>query len=376
MKIALVHDWITEYGGGEKVFSVICSLYPEADIYTLAYNEMSLEKLNIPIHRVRASFIQDLPFGKKRYRNYLPLFTKAIESLDLSSYDLIISSSSCIAKGVLTYANQVHICYCHSPVRYGWDLYFQYLNHAGLNKMNPIALYVKSTLHKLRIWDIISSNRVDYFISNSNYIQQRIFKTYRRDAVTIYPPISIADFDCYYPKENYYFTCSRLVPYKKIDLIVEAFAKMPDRKLVVVGAGPDKAKLEKISTSNIEVLGFQPFSVLKEYMEKAKAFVFAADEDFGMVPVEAQACGTPVIAFGKGGVLETVIENETGLFFYEQNVEAIIDAVNRFDKQKFDYLKIRKHAEQFSEERFKREIQDFVLNKYNQLNDNNNQSLQ
>jgi glycosyltransferase involved in cell wall biosynthesis len=364
MKVALIQDWLTEQGGAEKVFATLYELYPDADIYTLVYNDEILQKLNIPRDKVTASFIQKLPFAGKKYRNYLPLFTKAIESFDLSDYDLIISSSSCVAKGVLTSANQMHICYCHSPVRYGWDLYFQYLNSSGLNKMNLKAWYVKSVLHKLRIWDIISTNRVDYFISNSNHIRRRILKTYGKEAVTIYPPVFVNDFDSSRPKEDYYFTCSRLVPYKKVDLIVEAFAKMPDKKLVVIGTGPDMDKIKKMKTANIELLGYQPFTMLKEYMEKAKAFVFAAEEDFGIVVVEAQACGTPVIAFGKGGSLETVKNNDTGLFFYEQNVDAIIEAVTSFEKLQFDSATIRKHAEQFSVERFKREIINFVSKKY------------
>jgi glycosyltransferase involved in cell wall biosynthesis len=369
MRIALVHDWLAEYGGGEKVFSVIYSLYPDADIYTLVYNEKSLERLNIPKHKVTASFIQKLPFAKKKYRNYLPLFTKAIESFDLSSYDLIISSSSCIAKGVLSNSNQVHICYCHSPVRYGWDLYFQYINAAGLNGMNPKSLYVKSVLHKLRIWDIVSSNRVDYFISNSNYIKHRILKTYGRESVTIYPPVSVSEFENNKPKENYYLTCSRLVLYKKIDLIVEAFSNMPNKKLIVIGSGPDMDKIKRLKTDNIEILGYQPFLILKEYMEKAKAFVFTAEEDFGIVPVEAQACGVPIIAYGKGGSLETVVDGKTGIYFYEQTAEAIINAVNRFElmEKNFDGTIIRKHAESFSEERFKKEIKQFVEEKYNKF---------
>jgi glycosyltransferase involved in cell wall biosynthesis len=235
--------------------------------------------------------------------------------------------------------------------------------------MNPKSWYVKSVLHKLRIWDIASSNRVDYFISNSNHIKQRILKTYGREAVTVYPPVFTGEFSCNSFKEDYYFTCSRLVPYKKIDLIVEAFANMPDKKLVVMGTGPDMDKIKRLKTENIELLGYQPFAVLKEYMEKAKAFVFAAEEDFGIVIVESQACGTPVIAFGMGGSLETVKKNETGLFFYEQTADAIIDAVTSFEKLHFDYIKIRKHAEQFSKERFKQEIKNFVLNKCNRNND-------
>jgi glycosyltransferase involved in cell wall biosynthesis len=365
MKVALIQDWLTELGGAEKVFSTIYELYPDSDIYTLVYNADVLKKLKIPEHKVTASFIQKLPFARKKYRTYLPLFISAIESFDLSSYDLIISSSSCVAKGVLTHANQIHICYCHSPVRYGWDLYFQYLNNSGLNKMNPIALYVRYVLHQLRAWDIISSNRVNYFISNSDYIRQRIFNTYRREAVTIYPPVFTKDFESDRRKEDYYLTCSRMVPYKKIDLIVEAFAGMPDKKLIVIGTGPDCAKIEKLTTKNIEILGYQPFPVLKDYMERAKAFVFAAEEDFGIVPVEAQACGVPVIAYGKGGVLETVIDGKTGILFKEQTAAAIRNAVYEFEKTEnlFDSTTIAQHASQFDvmifKKRFAQSLQSF-----------------
>lgn len=361
MKIALVQDWLTELGGAEKVFSAIFELYPQADIYTLVYNPELLQKLNIPEDKVKASFIQKLPFAKKKYRNYLPLFSKAIESFDLRKYDLIISSSYCVAKGVLTHAGQIHICYCHSPVRYAWDLYFQYLDESGLNKKTPKAVYAKHILHKLRIWDIISTNRVDYFISNSNYIQNRIFKVYRREAKTIYPPVSVRDFNIQ-TKDNYFFTCSRMVPYKKIDVIVEAFSKMPDKRLVVIGSGPDRQKIEKLKTPNIEILGYQPFPVLKDYMEKAKAFIFAAEEDFGIVPVEAQACGTPVIALGKGGSLETVIDRKTGLFFYEQTSDAIIESVKYFEEieTSFDSEIIRQHALNFDIQIFKKNFQNYI----------------
>ena len=364
MKIALVQDWLTESGGAEKVFAALYQLFPEADVYTLVYNDEILEKLHIPKHKVTASFIQRLPFARKKYRNYLPLFVKAIESFDLSGYDLIVSSSSCVAKGALTHAGQTHVCYCHSPVRYGWDLYFRYLDASGLNGMNPKALYVKSVLNKLRAWDIVSSNRVDFFVSNSEHVRQRIFKTYRREATTIYPPVSIAAFDCTRPKADYYLTCSRMVPYKKIDLIVEAFASMPDKNLIVIGTGPDRAKIEKLRTGNIEMLGYQSFPVLKDYMERARAFVFAAEEDFGIVPVEAQACGVPVIAYGKGGVLETVVEGVTGVFFREQTVASLVEAVKGFEKieHSFDTKKIAQHAAKFDESIFKEKFLRFVQN--------------
>jgi glycosyltransferase involved in cell wall biosynthesis len=287
-----------------------------------------------------------------------------IEQFDLSMYDVIISSSHAVAKGILTRSDQLHICYCHTPMRYAWDLYHTYIQRSGLNR-GLKGLIAKYILYRIRQWDMLSSFRVDYFISNSHYVAKRIKKIYNRDSVTIYPNIDVDQFELCTEKENYYLACSRLVDYKRIDLIVDAFNKMTDKKLIVIGTGPDYKKISKIAGSNIKMLGYQSLDELKRKMQRAKALIFAADEDFGMIPVEVQSCGTPVIAFGKGGCLETVKENETGVFFYKQNSEAIIDAVNRFEKQDFDYVKIRKHAEQFSEERFKREIKEFVLDKYN-----------
>lgn len=358
MKIALVQDWLTEMGGAEKVFKELYKLYPNADVFTLVYNKEILDKLGIPEHKVTASFIQNLPFAQKRYRNYLPLFTLAIEDFDLSSYDVIISSSYCVAKGVLTHSQQKHFCYCHSPVRYAWDLHHQYLKEANLEK-GIKGFLVKFFLHKLRIWDISSLNRVDYFISNSDYIKQRIKKVYNREAIVIYPPVDVQSFEYNTQKEDFYFTCSRMVPYKKMDLIVESFSKMPDKKLVVIGTGPDFEKIKKLATPNIILMGYQPFSILKDYMQRAKAFVFAAEEDFGIIPIEAQACGTPVIAFGKGGALETVIEYETGVFFKEQTIESLIDGVNRFLAMENEFVpeKIRENSLKFADARF---IDDFV----------------
>jgi glycosyltransferase involved in cell wall biosynthesis len=365
MKIALIQEWLVSVGGSDKVVKAISEVFPEADIYTLVANQKTCDELGFDYSKIKTSFIQRLPFGKTRHRMYLPLMPFAIEQFDLREYDVIISSSHAVAKGVLTKAGQLHICYCHSPVRYAWDLYHEYLHDAGLKGLK--GFIAKYTLHRLRQWDMLSNFRVDYFISNSNYIAKRIKKIYNRDSVTIYPNIDIKRFELCTEKENYYLASSRLVAYKKIDLIVEAFNKMPDKKLVVIGDGPDFNKIVKIAGTNITMLGYLPFEELKTNMQKAKALIFAADEDFGMIPVEAQACGTPVIAFGKGGSLETVKENETGLFFYEQTPDAIVDAVNLFEKQHFDFTIIRRHAEQFSEERFKKEISEFVEEKYNEF---------
>ncbi|WP_158989234.1 glycosyltransferase family 4 protein [Mucilaginibacter sp. L196] len=361
MKIALIHDWLTVIGGAEKVFKEIASLYPDADIYTLVAREETIKSLNLSRHKVTTSFIQNLPFSEKRYRSYLPLFSLAIEQFDLSGYDLVISSSHAVAKGVLTNSNQIHICYCHTPVRYAWDLYHQYLNEAGLNK-GIKGFIVKYFLHRLRQWDIISTNRVDYFIANSQYISNRIKKIYGRESKVIYPNVAVEDFIPTEIKKDYYVTCSRFVPYKKIDLIVSAFAKMPDKKLYIIGDGPDLKKISKLAKSNTVILGYLPFNELKQYLAEAKAFVFAAEEDFGILPVEAQACGTPVIAYKKGGALESILENKTGVFFNKQSAESIISAINTFERTNtlFDYNEIAEHASCFSTDRFKNEFSAFV----------------
>ncbi|MCA6069135.1 glycosyltransferase [Chryseobacterium sp. RG1] len=365
MKIALVQDWLTELGGAEKVFSQIFKMYPEADIYTLVCDKKILKKLEIPDSKVTTSFIQRLPFAKKKYRNYFPLFTLAIETFDLSSYDIIISSSYCVAKGVLTNSNQIHFCYCHSPVRYAWDLHFQYLREAKLES-GIKGFIAKYFLHKLRLWDIASLNRVDHFISNSKFIKQRISKIYNRESITIYPPVDIDNFSIKEDKEDYYFTCSRMVPYKKVDLIVETFSQyLQDKKLIVIGTGPDFEKIKKKAGENVILMGYQPLEIMRDYMAKAKAFVFAAEEDFGIVPVEAQSCGTPVIAYGKGGVLETVLENKTGVFFKHQDALSLKDAVENFENnlQNFNPLFIRQHAEKFSNNVFINSLDSFIKEK-------------
>ena len=358
MKVALIQDWLTIIGGSEYVLKEIASIYPDADIYTLVAREETIKTLGFENRKVYTSFIQNLPFAKTRYRNYLPLFPLAIEQFDLSSYDLIISSSHAVAKGVLTNSGQVHICYCHSPMRYAWDLYHHYMKDIkGLK-----GWMVKQALHRMRQWDFISSNRVDYFISNSNYIGKRIKKIYNRDSVTIYPNVALENFGVETIKEDFYVTASRFVPYKKIELVVEAFTKMPEKKLYVIGDGPNFNKIKKMATGNIILLGYQPFDVLKHYLSKAKAFVFAAEEDFGILPVEAQACGTPVIAYGKGGVTETVINNKTGVYFNEQNVSSIIDAIDYFEKNLnlYNPIEIAAQASLFSAVRFREEFSAFV----------------
>lgn len=372
MKIAVVCDWLVTYAGAEKVLEQILNIYPEADLFALV-DFLDEDKRGFIKHKeVTTSFIQHLPKAKTKYRTYLPLMPLAIEQLDLSKYDLIISSSHCVAKGIMTGPNQVHISYVHSPIRYAWDLQHQYLKEAGLTK-GLKGWLAKIILHYMRIWDTRTSNGVDYFIANSKFIAKRIWKCYRREADVIYPPVDVEAFEYCEQKEDFYLTASRMVPYKKMDLIVEAFTQMPDKKLIVIGAGPDFDKIQKIAQghNNIKLMGYQPFSVLKEHMQKAKAFVFAAEEDFGITPVEAQACGTPVIAYGKGGALETVRElevkdNPTGVFFYKQNEDSLIKAISCFENnlEKIQTEDCRKNAFNFSIDKFEKNLEAYINNRF------------
>ena len=372
MKVAIIQEWLVTVGGSDKVVKAILDVFPDADIYTLVAKKDVCDELGIPWEKVHTSFIQKMPLGTKKHRAYLPLFPFAIEQFDLRGYDVVISSSHCVAKGVLTKADQLHICYCHSPIRYCWDMYNEYLEESNLDKGFKSWL-VRLMLHPIRQFDAIAGNRVDYYISNSDYVGQRIRKTYRRKATTIHPNIDISNFELCNDKKEYYLASSRLVAYKKIDTIIEAFNQMPDKKLVVIGGGPNLEAYRKLAKDNVIVMGYQPFDVLKDKMQHAKAFVFAADEDFGMIPIEAQSCGTPVIAYGHGGSLETVNGGKTGLFFNEQTPEAIVEAVNRFEamgSQPFAPADCRQWAEGFSEERFKREIKEFVEEKYEEFKKN------
>lgn len=366
MKVAVVCDWLVTYAGAEKVLEQILHIFPEADLFAVVDFIPEGKRDFILNKQVTTTFIQKLPKAKEKYRNYLPFMPIAIEQLDVSDYDLIISSSHCVAKGILTGPDQVHISYVHSPIRYAWDLQHQYLREAGLTHgmKSKIARLI---MHYMRIWDTRTSNGVDYFIANSSFIGQRIWKCYRRSADVIYPPVDIEKFQLCTKKDNFYMTASRMVPYKKMGLIVEAFNKMPEKKLVVIGKGPEFEKIKKIAGANVKLLGYQPDDVLRDYMERAKAFIFAAEEDFGITPVEAQACGTPVIAYGKGGSQETVRsygtkDHPTGVFFDKQDTDSIINAVKRFESvaSSISYEDCRKHAESFSISRFRKEFKEYV----------------
>lgn len=369
MKTAIIHDWLVVYNGAEKVLEELLKLYPNADLYSTVEHLEEKDRHFIQNKEVKTTFIQKLPFSKKMYRNYLPLMPLAIEQLDLSKYDLIISSSHAVAKGVITGPDQLHISYVYSPIRYAWDLQHQYLKESGLDKglKSWITRYI---LHYVRNWDYRTANGVDFFMCVSDFIGRRIWKNYRREAKTVYPPVDVSAFTFREEKEDFYLTASRMVPYKKIDTIVEAFALMPDKKLVVIGDGPDYKKIKAKAGPNVILMGYQPFEVLRDHMQRAKGFIFAAEEDFGIVPLEAQACGTPVIAFGKGGSRETVRGynesiNPTGFFFYEQNAEAIAAAVQKFEHIHIDSIDCRNHSLYFSNERFQKEFKSFIDNKIN-----------
>ncbi|EMY7925538.1 MULTISPECIES: glycosyltransferase family 4 protein [Klebsiella] len=369
LNVGIVADWFITYAGSEKVVAELIKSYPESHLYSVVDFLSSENKKHFQNKEITTTFIQRLPKAKKKYQTYLPLMPLAIEQLDVSSHDVILSSSHAVAKGVLTGPDQLHISYVHSPIRYAWDLQHQYLREAGLDH-GVKGMIAKLILHKMRMWDYRTANGVDHFIANSQFIARRIKKVYGREADVIYPPVDVNRFLLNEAKEDYYFTASRLVPYKRIDLIVEAFSHMPNRKLVVVGDGPEMQKIKSKATANIEILGYQSNEVMQEHMRNAKAFVFAAEEDFGITPVEAQSCGTPVIAFGKGGSLETVrpfgVDNPTGILFDKQDIDSVIDAVQKFETMQDQILPndCRAHALKFSTERFNQEISEYVNSKY------------
>ena len=369
MKTAIVHEWLVNYAGSERCVESFTNIWQDAPVFTLVdFLNEDERRIILKGKKAETSFIQKLPFARTQHRKYLPLFPLAIEQFNLNGYDLVLSSSHAVAKGVLTNSYQLHICYCYTPMRYAWDLYHIYLKEAGL--LSGISgLTAKMILHKLRTWDIISSNRVDHFIAISNHISKRIKKTYNRDSVVIYPPVDVHLFECRSNKEDFYLTASRMVSYKRIDIIVDAFSTMPDKKLVVIGDGPEMKKIKSKAGKNIEILGYQAFASLKSYMQRAKAFIFAAEEDFGIIVVEAMACGTPVIAFNKGGVSETVSDNNSGVLFNHQSPESVKEAVLKFEsiQDKFDPSFLRTHSMQFSRNIFEEKIKKFIDEKSNEF---------
>lgn len=365
MKIAIVHDWLVTYAGAERVLAALCQTWPQADLFAVIDFLSDEDRARLGGKRATTTFIQRLPKARTAYQKYLPLMPLAIEQLDMSAYDLVISSSHAVAKGVLTGPNQLHISYVHSPIRYAWDLQHQYLHDASLDSGLKAKL-ARMLLHYMRMWDQRTASGVDEFIANSYFIAKRINKSYRRQSTVIYPPVDTSRFTLHEAKEDFYLTASRMVPYKKIPLIIEAFAAMPDKRLVVIGAGPEMEKAREAAGPNVILMGYQSDEVLRHHMQRAKAFVFAAEEDFGIAPIEAQACGTPVIAYARGGVLETVrgLEQETptGVFYPEQSVDSIVAAVGLFEQQqsRISAKNCRKNAERFGGERFSQEMKAFV----------------
>lgn len=360
MKTAIVCDWLVTYAGAERVLQEMLLCFPNADLFAII-DFFSPSDRKILLHKkVTTSFIQKLPFAKKYYRHYLPLMPLAIEQLDVSAYDLVISSSHAVAKGVLTHHDQVHVSYVFTPIRYAWDLQHQYLKESKLDK-GLKGLITRQILQKIRIWDQRNATQVDYFIAISNFIAKRIYKAYRRESTVIYPPVDTKLFILHEKKENFYLTASRFVPYKKIDLIVECFSHMPDKRLIVIGDGPDMTKIKAKATPNITILGFKPTSDLIYYMQRAKAFIFAAIEDFGIIPLEAQSCGTPVIALRKGAATET-IHDKTGIFFEEQTVPSLTDAIYRFEKEEARFIpkECALNAEKFSIAKFRESFSHFI----------------
>ncbi|WP_287373939.1 glycosyltransferase family 4 protein [Prosthecochloris sp.] len=362
MRVAIIHDWLVTWAGSEKVLEQIIECFPQADVFSVVDFLSDSEREAIAGKHVTTTFIQKLPKARTHYQLYLPLMPLAIEQLDLSGYDLVLSSSHAVAKGVLTGPDQLHISYIHSPIRYAWDLQHQYLREAGLNK-GIKSMLARMMMHYMRLWDVRTVHSVDSYVANSEFIKRRIQKAYGRQATVIYPPVDVSAFSFCEDKEDFYLTASRMVPYKKMSMIVEAFQVVPDKRLIVIGDGPEMDKCREKAGVNVEFLGWQPFDVLSDHMQRAKAFVFAAEEDFGITPVEAQACGTPVIAFGKGGGLESIrgLEHKhpTGLFFYEQTPNSLLDALMRFERDALERISnkaCRENAMRFRPECFRNEF--------------------
>jgi glycosyltransferase involved in cell wall biosynthesis len=366
MKVAIIHDWLTGMRGGEKCLEVFCELFPEADLYTLLYVPGSVSS-DIERMPIKTSFIQKLPFAKKGYRRYLPLFPMAVESFNLKGYELILSCSHCVAKGIIPPPDALHISYVLSPMRYAWDMYPDYFGEKG-------HWGIRFFMHYLRMWDVSSSKRVDHFLSISRHVKSRIRKFYRRDAEIIHPPVDAGRFRLGDKKGDFFLIVSSVAPYKRVDLAIEVFNRMGYR-LKIVGSGSEEKRLKSMATSNVEFLGWQPDETVSKLYSECRALIFPGEEDFGIVPLEAMASGKPVIAYGRGGALETVVpyvmkDNvqeipPTGLFFDEQQVDSLIHAITQFEKieAEFDPAAIRAHALQWDREIFKEKMKNRILEK-------------
>lgn len=364
-RIAVVHEWLLDYAGSERVLREILDLLPQADLYALV--DLPDEELRgaIPRRAKTTSFLQSLPRPRRWLRYYVPLMPLAIEQFDLARYDIVVSSSHAFAKGVITRPDQLHLSYVHTPMRFAWDLQHEYLRAAGLER-GPMAWAARIALHRLRQWDARTANGVDVFLANSSHVAQRIRKTYRREAEVLHPPVDVSAFPLHERKEDFYLTVSRLEAYKRVELLLEAFARMPDRRLVVIGDGPEMHRLRSRAPANVELRGRLPAAQVCEHMQRARAFLFAGVEDFGIVMAEAQACGTPVIAFARGGAAEIVrpegSPRPTGLLFREQTAAALIDALKRFecDAARFAPENCRDSAMRFDRSCFRRRFDELL----------------
>lgn len=360
MRVAIVHDWLYVVGGAELVLKEMLECFPDADVFTLFDFLSDQDRARIGLGKTKTSFMQKLPFVKTHHRMFLPLMPMAIEQFDLSGYDLVISSSYAVAKGVITGPDQIHVSYVHSPMRYAWDLQHSYLAQSGYR--GALGFAVRYLLHRMRIWDTRTANGVDVMLANSSFVARRIRKVYGRNPTVVFPPVTLSLRPQQVDRANYFLAASRLVPYKNIEQIVRAFALMPDLQLVVAGEGPEAQKLQKIATPNVSFTGYIPTPDLRRLMAMARAFVFAAEEDFGIITVEAESEGTPVLALGRGGSRETVSEGRTGLFFDEPTPDAISRAVRSFiaREHEFSPLACRQQAERFSTARFRSEFKNVV----------------
>ena len=364
-RVVLVHDWLTGQRGGEKVLEVLAEIFPQAPVYTLFHFPNSQVE-EIEKREIKTSFLQHLPFLRKKYRFYLPLFPLAVELFDLQDYDMIISTSHCVAKGIIPHPQALHVCYIHSPMRYAWNQYFSYFSPAKLSFLS--RLIIPPLIHHLRIWDESSSSRVDHFLANSKNVAQRVEKYYRRQAEVLHPPVETDFFQPGKENEDFYLIVSALVPYKRIDLAIEAFNQV-GASLKIIGQGPDYKKLKKSAKENIQFLGALEAEELLRFYQTAKALLLPGEEDFGITSLEAQACGIPVIAYARGGALESVVPGKTGLFFPELKVESLLSVLDKFKSMEFNKNIIRENAMRFSRDIFKEKISSYLREKWSVFRD-------